>query len=48
MLNIDQISEKLDGLAFAEAAEQLGMFSSYERTAAMVLVMARAPTPKST
>jgi hypothetical protein len=45
MLTIDQISEKLDGLAFAEAAKQLRMFSSYERTAALVLVMARAPTP---
>ncbi len=45
MLNIDQISARLDGLSFAEAAQQIITFDSYERTVALVYVMARAPTP---
>jgi hypothetical protein len=44
MLSVNQILERLDGLSFAEAKAQLGFFSSYDRTTALVLVLARAPT----
>jgi hypothetical protein len=45
MLSIDQIDGRLSGLTFAEAENELGMFNSYERTPALVLVLGRAPTP---
>jgi hypothetical protein len=45
MLSIDQIDGRLSGLTFAEAENELGMFDSYERTPALVLVLGRAPTP---
>ena len=44
MLTTDDISDRLDGLTFTEAVKELGLFNSYERTTAMVLVMARSPT----
>jgi hypothetical protein len=44
MLSIDQIADRLAGIPFAQAAKQLGLFDSYERTVAIVFVMQRAPT----
>src|SRR5262245_52912263 len=44
MLTTDDIFDRLDGLTFTEAVKELGLLNSYERTTAMVLVMARAPT----
>jgi hypothetical protein len=43
--SIDQIADMLGGLTFAEAANELRMFNSWERTGALVLVLYRARTP---
>jgi hypothetical protein len=45
LLSLKEITAKLRGLSFAEAAKHLGDFDSYDRTGAMVCVMLRAPTP---
>jgi hypothetical protein len=44
LLTTDEILHRLEGLTFAQAAEELGIFSSYERATALIVVMARAPT----
>jgi hypothetical protein len=48
MFSADQVAERLDGLTFAEAAAttvMLGEFDSYSRSAALVFVLYRSPTP---
>lgn len=44
MLSVNQITERLADLSFAEAEERLIQFNSWERPTALVLVMCRAPT----
>jgi len=45
MLSVDQITDRLNGLTFAEAAATLGEFDSYSRTFALVFVLYLSPTP---
>jgi hypothetical protein len=47
MLSIDQIANELGG-HFAQAANKLGVFNSWERSIALALVLCRAPTPADT